>query len=238
MDVGNTNIKYTAFVGGDIVWRIKMPQLMLSDPKFIQFLPERIYFASVREDSESKEIAFSLKKHYKDAVPIYTLTSLCTIYGLKNPYDEPERLGVDRWLAVIAARHKWKQPTVIIDAGTALKIEFLESDGYRGGFIAPGFTMMTEMLELKTGKIKITDENPSIKNETIRNTEAAVYQGCWQMMLSFIERIYRQNKEKKFIFTGGYGDKFMKELNIDADYDQDLIAMGAKLLGDELVAQK
>lgn len=61
--------------------------------------------------------------------------------GLRNAYREPQRLGVDRWLAMIAA---WQDagraaPVCVVDAGTALTADAIAQDGaHLGGIIAAG----------------------------------------------------------------------------------------------------
>ncbi|TBR40855.1 type III pantothenate kinase [Marinomonas agarivorans] len=238
VDAGNSNIKLTAFVGDEITTRRSVSDVNVTVLKGLQFFPRHICFASVRDESKTKMILKNLKDFFGESLPIYTLSSLYTLYDLKNPYDDPNRLGVDRWLSVIAARSESLKPTVVVDAGTALKIEFLDDDGYTGGFITPGFKMMTNMLQENTGKINITEGRFEDQGPVIRNTEAAVFKGCWQMVLAFVDRIYREHRERKFIFTGGYGSQIMDELGIEAHYNQDLVAQGAKLMGDKLVMQK
>ncbi|HEX4872644.1 MAG TPA: type III pantothenate kinase, partial [Nevskiaceae bacterium] len=60
--------------------------------------------------------------------------------GLRNGYAEPARLGVDRWLALMAvwARHPG-EPALVALAGTALTLDAVDRSGqHLGGFIAPG----------------------------------------------------------------------------------------------------
>ena len=74
---------------------------------------------------------------------------------MTSGYRDPERLGVDRWLALIAARERSKQPTVIVDAGSACTIDLLDSEGrHLGGYILPGLTAMGEALVRGTHQIQ------------------------------------------------------------------------------------
>lgn len=68
--------------------------------------------------------------------------------GVTNAYSNPLSLGVDRWLALIAAHARFPEHTcIVIDAGTAITIDLLEANGrHRGGLIMPGArTMLSSM---------------------------------------------------------------------------------------------
>ena len=60
--------------------------------------------------------------------------------GLRIAYPDPARLGVDRWLAMLAARRlSLAQPVIIAMAGTALTLDVVDAHGrHLGGFIPPG----------------------------------------------------------------------------------------------------
>ena len=67
--------------------------------------------------------------------------------GVRIAYAEPSRLGVDRFLALLAAHARARQPWLIASVGTALTIDLLATDGrHHGGLIAPSPTLMREAL--------------------------------------------------------------------------------------------
>ena len=62
---------------------------------------------------------------------------------MTNAYPQPQSLGVDRWLALIAARQLAPGWACVIDAGTALTIDALDAAGlHLGGLIIPGSRMI------------------------------------------------------------------------------------------------
>jgi type III pantothenate kinase len=72
--------------------------------------------------------------------------------GVRIAYAEPARLGVDRFLALVAA-HRLGQadtvpaPALIVDAGTAVTYDLLQADGrHLGGLILPGVRLMRDSL--------------------------------------------------------------------------------------------
>lgn len=60
-----------------------------------------------------------------------------------NGYAAPERLGVDRWMGLIAARHRTREAVLVVSAGTALTVDALSAAGeFLGGLIVPGASLM------------------------------------------------------------------------------------------------
>ena len=77
--------------------------------------------------------------------------------GLECLYADPSQLGVDRWLAVLAAHCEGLGPAVIVDAGTAATVDALTGDGrHLGGWIVPGVEMMAASLYRETSDIPRT----------------------------------------------------------------------------------
>jgi type III pantothenate kinase len=78
--------------------------------------------------------------------------------GVTNNYQFPDRLGSDRWGAMIAAWRHYGEPCVVANAGTALTVDALgiEQDGdgvFLGGLIVPGLRLMEESLVSETADI-------------------------------------------------------------------------------------
>src|SRR3569833_1812736 len=70
--------------------------------------------------------------------PVF-VTAERSAHGVTNGYCIGERLGVDRWAALGAARERWSTAVCIVDAGTAITLDVLSTDGHHlGGLIMPG----------------------------------------------------------------------------------------------------
>ena len=79
--------------------------------------------------------------------------------GVTCGYEDPTRLGVDRWLSVLAARQLSKRPFIVIGLGTAGTLDFVDADGvHKGGFIVPGLRLMTEALFAGTADVHVDFE--------------------------------------------------------------------------------
>jgi type III pantothenate kinase len=76
--------------------------------------------------------------------------------GVRNGYREPWRLGADRWVALIGARHEHPNMDLcIVGIGTAMTIDLLDASGrHVGGNIIPGPRLMVESLLTRTAGIR------------------------------------------------------------------------------------
>ncbi len=73
---------------------------------------------------------------------------------LPTAYAQPERLGIDRWLAVLAAADR-PQPAIVVDAGTAFTVDALSADGrHLGGYILPGLALQRDALAARTAQVQ------------------------------------------------------------------------------------
>src|SRR5882724_283475 len=68
--------------------------------------------------------------------------------GVFNGYDHPNRLGTDRWVALIGAWHHVRaqggpRPVLVVMVGTAVTVDAIDAEGnFIGGLILPGFGLM------------------------------------------------------------------------------------------------
>ncbi|MGM0506275.1 MAG: type III pantothenate kinase [Bacteroidota bacterium] len=63
-------------------------------------------------------------------------------------YRTPKSLGLDRYLSCLGAVGLGRGPAVVVDAGTACTVDWMEETGlFRGGVILPGLTMAFDSLE-------------------------------------------------------------------------------------------
>ena len=85
--------------------------------------------------------------------------------GIVNGYPEPASLGSDRWAALVAAGNLFvRQPVIVVDAGTAVTVDALDSIGlFRGGVIFPGVRGMRAALREQT-EIALSGDGSENKN--------------------------------------------------------------------------
>lgn len=153
--------------------------------------------------------------------------------GVTNGYREPAKLGVDRWLAIVAAWNLLGQACLVVDAGTTLTIDFIAAQGrHRGGYIVPGEQMMYRALLQGTSGVRFVRE-AGIKELPGTDTAAAVQNGCLAMSVALIERALRQWQQKqpgaRVVFTGGGGEELAAHCQVDGCVVPDLVFDGLAL---------
>lgn len=111
---------------------------------------------SVRTAEETGALTSLLKDTFD--VPIVSAAPAREMSGVRNGYEEFERLGLDRWLAMLGGFHLASGACLVLDFGTAVTADFIASDGeHLGGFICPGMPLMRNQLRTHTRKIRYGD---------------------------------------------------------------------------------
>ncbi|AEF56389.1 type III pantothenate kinase [Marinomonas posidonica] len=234
VDAGNTIVKFTAFIDSEVQWVLRQEVC----PQKTGFTPDVIYLASVRSEEQSELLSSNVKLVYPD-VALIVLSSRLIQCGVSNAYKEPERLGVDRWLGVVAAHHFIEGDVVVVDVGTAIKVDVVNKDGkHLGGYITPGLAMMEAALISNTARIRYTKNEVVIGEGLPNSTARAVTEGCHEMVLGFLERIYRDYSHYKWVATGGDAKALLDSLQVKMEYQPNLVALGAKIVGDELIKRQ
>jgi type III pantothenate kinase len=96
--------------------------------------------------------------------------------GVGIRYAEPERLGVDRFLALVAAHARSAQAWLVVGVGTALTLDLIDAGGqHLGGRIAPSPTLMRESLHARAPQLP---EQGGSYMDFANDTASALASGC------------------------------------------------------------
>ncbi len=208
LDVGNSRIK----------WRqIRHESLELINEGFVlkfpdlRMLPElqcsvkMVRICSVRGAEVNTQLKDWVNASYGLDLQLAEVTQSCG--GVTNQYKEVSRLGIDRWLALLAAYKRTAGACVVIDAGTAFTIDLLDMKGlHLGGYILPGLKLMRSSLESTTA-IRLTPDYIGRPQTTGHSTDQAVSNGTLTALLAMIcqlmNSIHSQQVATKVYFTGG-----------------------------------
>ncbi|OLF51521.1 pantothenate kinase [Pseudomonas chlororaphis] len=110
--------------------------------------------------------------------------------GVRNGYEEFERLGLDRWLAMLGGYRLAAGACLVLDFGTAVTADFIAANGeHLGGFICPGMPLMRNQLRTHTRRIRYDDlsaERALVNLLPGRTTVEAVERGCSLMLRGFV----------------------------------------------------
>ena len=116
--------------------------------------------------------------------------SVARMAGVRVGYDEPARLGVDRFLALLAARARGSRGWLIVGVGTALTADLLGADGrHHGGRIAPAPSIMRGALHAAAAHLP---EHAGVYREFAADTADALASGCEGAALGLVERSLRE----------------------------------------------
>ncbi len=162
--------------------------------------------------------------------------------GVTNGYRQPRRLGVDRWVAIIGAWGEFEGPVLVVDAGTALTIDAVDSSGtHLGGQIIPGVGMMAASLATDTSDIPATRRIAPNQQRDLAmfagSTTGAVGHGALNAVTGAVERaaevMYEHRDDPDVVLTGGDASRILKSLQYEAAHRPHLVLQGlARILED------
>jgi type III pantothenate kinase len=208
VDVGNTRLKWAAGIPGEGLQQTgtvthggKMPRQLLSEWEQLG-RPASVMVANVGGRNLLEQLRASVYDLWK--LPVTTVIATDEFHGLHNCYHHPERLGVDRWLAMIAARTLCSASFCVVDAGTALTIDLVDVSGrHAGGMILPGLAMM--MQSLKSGTASPSYDEMLTGKQLGCSTTEAMRLGCLHAQAGAIERILSTvaSDDCELLMTGG-----------------------------------
>lgn len=222
VDIGNTAVKCAAFAGE---WQL----LARIETRPVDTLATRLTEALDREDLPRplRCVAASVHPPADEAVvkAIWHATGANTEFLGKDvalPIDvnvrEPARVGADRILCALGAREIAGAPCVVVSAGTAITVDFVDADGaFAGGAISPGFTTAARSLREQTALLpQIRPARPA--QDVGADTEGAVTSGvfwfCAGGVLALVGR-YRTMpgaEDAPVVVTGGDGELLLEAL--------------------------
>lgn len=187
---------------------------------------------SVRTVEETSALVALLTGAF--SVPVVCATPAREMSGVRNGYQDFERLGLDRWLAMLGGFHLASGACLVLDFGTAVTADFVSRDGeHLGGFICPGMPLMRDQLRTHTRKIRYGDLAAERALEALapgRTTVEAVERGCLLMLRGFVltqlelARSY-WGADFSIFLTGGDAD-LVSEIVPEARVVPDLVFVG------------
>lgn len=159
IDVGNTRLKWATVTAGPLSAgrpvALDAPTLADALGEAFAALAGRIdgvFVSSVVSDARETELR-TLLEAALPGVPVSFVRSPAHALGVRNAYAEPQRLGVDRFLA-LAALHAQPRAQVLVSVGTALTLDALAADGrHLGGLIAASPTLTRGALAAATARL-------------------------------------------------------------------------------------
>ena len=210
VDVGNTQVKYVLQV---VENNSALSDVVYLDYQAFQSQLTQGAFSQVNEvvvaNVHGNEVLEAIESWAEqNNIPCLQVHSTAKTFGVTSSYLEPERLGVDRWLAMIGAKRLFPQQNLlIIDAGTATTVDLLAATGeHYGGWIMPGVEVLFSSLLTRTNKIVATHKaQASMAFGT--DSSSCLNHGGWAMTIGAIKEAIIQANEllnlDNVLITGG-----------------------------------
>lgn len=230
IDMGNTRLKWAIEKAGQVMAGLPLVNSRINRDELAGLWgnihwPSRLVISCVSAN-QLLELVQSVALELWPDVDIILVKSQAQAFGVTNAYQQPEKLGVDRWLALIAVWRKYQSPACIVDCGTAITVDLIDADGkHQGGLISPGLTLMKKSLGQGTGALPFSETSHAFA--LANYTEAAIYSGTLMAALGLIEHVLAtQPKNVKLILTGGDAELIAGKLGISSIVEPDLVLHG------------
>lgn len=161
LDCGNTLIKWRVLGvdSGDVIFYGSVPaiaDLLLALQQLPALSLRRCRLVSVRGEDETAQLITEIERVF--ALRCCLAQPAQSVAGVRNGYLDYQRLGMDRWLALVGAYQLAGRACLILDLGTAITADFVDAAGeHLGGYICPGLPLMRGLLRTHTQRIRYED---------------------------------------------------------------------------------
>ncbi|MCC5938422.1 MAG: type III pantothenate kinase [Lunatimonas sp.] len=211
IDIGNSRIKAARFRDGTMLADWSLMELSELNRLAGQLDVDQVLISSVKWGREELEQALDFAFVYFDYE---------TLLPVENRYETPFTLGLDRIAAVIGARcFQEVGPVLVVDLGTCITFEFLDSNNaYLGGAISPGIQMRLEAMHRQTARLPLVSwpeaGAPLIGQNTIACMQSGMYHGVQHEVLGTIQT-YQKRFENLGVYICGGDAKYFESLTKD-----------------------
>lgn len=176
--------------------------------------PARVVFACVAGSGAAAAAQQWIEMHWRQTPQ--QVQAAAAGYGIRNRYDTPERLGADRWAALIGAWGLSAAARCVIDCGTVVTLSVLNARGdFVGGALMPGLATARACLYAHT---PLPPAAGIEAHALARNTADAIAAGTLFGVVGGIERLladYRAHVDAHLpaMLTGGDADTVAAQLS-------------------------
>ena len=241
IDQGNTRLKWVLARDGEIVvdsaGRGDSTALATAFDGSIETL-NNVLFSSVAGAEAVRQVTEIC--HARWGIKPRRLESKPEQGGVRCAYADPSALGVDRWLAIVGAVHRYGNPVVIWDLGTASTLDAVDENGdHLGGMILPGPATMLNSLRRDT-RLKVPDDLSKARAsagqgeagvapgadtaECISRGVLAAQLGALNQFLRHVAR--RMEADPELVVTGGAAEHVADLLEMEYRHDPWLVFRG------------
>jgi len=159
------------------------------------------------------------------------MVSLALDLGIQVTVEIPAEMGSDRLVNAAEAFRRFGGPLIVVDMGTATKIEAINAQGdFLGGVIAPGLALSLESLASKAARlftVPLALAPHAIATNTIHAVQAGVVNGHLAMIEGMVARVRVElGGADRVVLTGGHSHAIATSSAIFTDFLPDLTLEG------------
>ncbi|MDA9095278.1 type III pantothenate kinase [Porticoccaceae bacterium] len=236
IDVGNTQTKWRVIDGEFVCSRGSQDTASLIESELDLSAVAAITEARLSSVADSR-VAQAIKNQLATQfnIELQVATVSASAGGVSCGYEDVRALGVDRWLALVAAYKLYQGAVLVVDVGSAMTLDLVSPDGQHvGGYILPGLRLMREALLRGTEKVKsdLTVESIDTINMLVPGavTEDAVNRGCLLAAVATVEKL-ASTYPAAVVITGGDALPLIEALSLKTDHKPDLVLAGLGTVG-------
>ena len=243
LDIGNSRLKWASTTGeqlshhGALVRDDKIFTALATDWQQLP-RPQRILASNVAGDEFARGLSDWIKGYWNLNVEYVAVEQ--GLHGLEIAYSQPQLFGVDRWVALIAARHLYPGAVCVIDCGTAVTLDVVDDTGkHLGGVIVPGLALMRSTLLQRSAGVSRGIESASASAHTLlgHDTRSGVDLGALYAVAGAISHTLIKIKTEvaqpiTSIITGGDADVVLNETAAGYHHLPHLVLHGLQRLVD------
>jgi type III pantothenate kinase len=216
IDIGNTDTKIAVMDNYDIKKIIRISNAAPNNNNKLEMLKKYSFNEIFISSVESKQLSCLKEFFSKLNCNIKLLNYKYVENIIKLNIEKKETAGIDRLINVAGAFLKFKKDSIIVDFGTATKIDVIEKDGlFQGGIILPGiFTGVNNMINdcEKIPDFNYVPPKSIIGKKTVDCICSGMYYGNLFMVKGLIDKIQIEFNKKFFLIaTGGLSKLFKSE---------------------------
>lgn len=246
IDVGNTRLKWTLYdrPATDAVVRAQGAEFLEQLDRLAEGpwagLPEPTRMLGCIVAAQAVRHRVEEQMEHWSVEPRWVVASEAEA-GLVNGYDFPARLGADRWVAMVGARHHMlrqgpARPLLLVMVGTAVTVEAIDPAGrFLGGLIIPGHGIMLRALEAGTAGLHVPTgevvEFPTNTSDGLTSGGTYAIAGACERMAQHLAR--RCGAEPLCLMTGGAGWKMLPSMSRSFELIENLIFDGLLVIAEE-----
>lgn len=240
IDVGNTNTVLGCYEGTQLVrhWRVETKPARTVDEHAVL---TRDLLRGVQLDGAALScVVPALTPTFRALCRVHLGVELLVVEpgvrtGMAMLYETPHTLGSDRLVNAVAAHARTGGAAIVVDFGTATKLEYVTPEGaYAGGVICPGVKIASQALfaaAARLAAVELCRPPQVVGRTTVQALQSGIVLGHVATVDGLVRRIQReQGVAARVIATGGWAHLLAGESETIEEVEEFLTLDGLRLV--------